>query len=59
MNNKAKKYRIPRMQPTELKKINKPKGPSKDASISLGREKKAIRGGRERKGGRDLGGGRG
>ena len=30
------------IQSTELKKVNKPKGPSEDASISLGREKKAI-----------------
>ena len=29
------------MQSTELKKVNKPKGPSEDASITLGREKKA------------------
>jgi hypothetical protein len=28
----------------ELKKINKPKGLSKDASIPLGREKKSITG---------------
>ena len=35
------------MQSTELKKFNKPKkGPSEDASIPLGREKKAIMGGR-------------
>ena len=33
----AKKYRIP-----ELKKIKKLKGPREDASIPLGREKKAI-----------------
>jgi hypothetical protein len=35
-------YRIPWIQSTELKKVNKPKGPSEDASIPLGREKKAI-----------------
>jgi hypothetical protein len=40
--------RIPRIQSSELKKVNKSKGPSKDASIPLGvgREKKAITGGR-------------
>ena len=38
----AKKYRIPRIQCTEFKKVNKLKGPSDDASsILLGREKKA------------------
>ena len=36
----TKKYRILRIQSTELKKVNKPKGPSEDASIPLGREKK-------------------
>ena len=30
------------MQFTELKKVNKLKGPSKDASVPLGREKKAT-----------------
>ena len=30
------------IQSTELKKVNKLKCPSKDASVSLGREKKAI-----------------
>ena len=38
----AKKYRIPRIQSTELKKVNKLKGPSEDASILLGRGKKRI-----------------
>jgi hypothetical protein len=37
------------MQSTELKKVNKPKGPSEDASISLEREKKATQGQRERR----------
>jgi hypothetical protein len=36
---------------TELKKVNKLKGPSEDASIPLGREKKAITSGED---GRDL-----
>ena len=44
------------VQSTELKKVNKPKGPSEDASIPLGREKKTIRGG---KGESNLGGRRG
>ena len=37
-----KEYRIPKIQSTELKKVNKLKGPSEDASVPLGREKKAI-----------------
>jgi hypothetical protein len=43
------KYRIPKIQPTEFKKV-KLKGPSENASILLGREKKAFTGGREREG---------
>jgi hypothetical protein len=44
----AKKYRILKIQSTELKKVNKLKGPSEDASLPLGRKKKAITGvGRE------------
>jgi hypothetical protein len=39
-------YRIPTIQSTELKKINKQKGPSEDKSIPLGKEKKGIMGGR-------------
>jgi hypothetical protein len=39
---KKKKYRIPKIQSTELKKVNKLKGPSEEASVPLGREKKAI-----------------
>jgi hypothetical protein len=41
------------MQFTELKKVNKLKGPSKDASVLCGREKRAITSGKE---GRNLGG---
>lgn len=44
---KKQKHRIPRTKPTELKKVNKPKDTSEDASISLGREKKAEGTGRE------------
>jgi hypothetical protein len=33
-----KKYRLPKIQSTELKKLNKLKGPSDDASAPLGRE---------------------
>jgi hypothetical protein len=29
------------MQSTELEKVNKPKSPSEDASVPLGREKKS------------------
>ena len=50
---KKKKYRIPKIQSTELKKVNKLKCPSEDASVPLGREKKAITSG---EGGKDLGG---
>jgi SH3-like domain-containing protein len=39
-----KTYRIPRIQSIELKKVNNPKGPSEDASVPLGREKKPITG---------------
>ena len=39
---KRKKYRIPQIQSTELKKINRVKGPSEDVSVLLGREKKTI-----------------
>ena len=35
------------MQSTELRKTNRPKGSSEDASIPLGREKKTITGGKE------------
>ena len=38
-------YRMHWIQSTELKKVNKPKGPSEDYSNPLGREKKAIRNG--------------
>jgi hypothetical protein len=44
-------YRIPKIQSTELKKLNKRKCPSEDASVPLGREKKAIT---SREGGRNL-----
>jgi hypothetical protein len=43
---KSKKYRISRILSTELKKVSKLKGPSGDASVTLGREKKAITRGR-------------
>ena len=39
-----------RIQSTGLKKFNKKKGPSENASIPLRREKKIITGGRERGG---------
>ena len=41
-----KRYKIPRIQSTELKKINKSIGPNEDASVPLGRKKKAITGDR-------------
>jgi hypothetical protein len=39
---KKKKYRIPKIQSTELKKVNKLKGLGDDNSVSFGREKKAT-----------------
>jgi len=50
------KYRIPKIQSTELIKVNKLKGPSENISVPLWREKKATRRG---DGGRDWGGKRG
>jgi hypothetical protein len=50
---RKKKYRIPKIQSTELKNVNKLMGPTEDTSVPLGREKKAITSG---EGGRDLGG---
>ena len=38
----TKKYRIPKIPSTELKKVNKLKDLNVDASVPLGREKKAI-----------------
>ena len=52
MDISQKKYRIPKIQSTELKKVNKLKCPSEDASVPLGREKKAITSG---EGGRESG----
>ena len=49
MDIRQKNYIIPRVQPTELEGYLAEKSPSEDASIPLGREKKA-------EGGRDLGG---
>ena len=42
-------YRIPRIESTELKKVNKQKGPNEDVSTLLGTEKKNHR--RQREGG--------
>jgi hypothetical protein len=42
ISQKKKKYRIPKIQSTELKKLNKLKCPSEGTSVPLGREKKAI-----------------
>jgi hypothetical protein len=50
VNSRQKEYRMPRIQCTELKKFNKKKGPSEDASISLGKDNKIITGGREMEG---------
>ena len=47
------KYRIPKIQSTELKKVIKLMDPREDASVPLGREKKVIT---SWEGGRDLGG---
>ena len=42
MDISQKKYRIPKIQFTDLKKFNKLKDPSENASVPFGREKKAI-----------------
>jgi hypothetical protein len=42
ISKKKKKYRIPKIQSTELQKVNKLKGPSEDIWVLLRREKKAI-----------------
>jgi hypothetical protein len=39
---RKKKNNIPKIQSTELRKVNKLKGPNEDASVPLGREKKAT-----------------
>jgi hypothetical protein len=46
----SQKYRILRIPPTDRKKYNKQKGPSKDVSFLLRRRKKIIIGGRGREG---------
>jgi hypothetical protein len=50
---KERKQRIHKIQSTELKRLNKLKCPSEDASVLFGREKKAII---SEEGGKDLGG---
>jgi hypothetical protein len=50
---KKKQQRIPKIQSTKLKKVNKLKCPSEDASVPLGRVKKTITSGKV---GRDQGG---
>ena len=52
-NKQTKTYRIQKIQSTEFKRLNKLKCPSEEASVPLGREKKAIISG---EGGKDLGG---
>jgi hypothetical protein len=48
------------MQTAALKKVNKPKGQSEDASIPLGRQRKVIIGGKGREGpGWEVGGEKG
>jgi hypothetical protein len=46
-----KKYRIPKIQSIELKKVSKLKCPNEETLVHLGREKKAITSG---EGGRNL-----
>jgi hypothetical protein len=52
---KKKKYRISKKQSTKLKKLNKLKCPREDASVSLGREKKAGTVGRKEGPGKESG----
>ena len=55
-----KKYRISRMQSTELKKVTKSKGPNEEASIPLGKKKKqSEEGGESEESGWESGQGRG
>jgi hypothetical protein len=49
---KKKKYRIPKIQSTEFKKLNKLKCPNEDVSVPLGKEKKAITSSQVRREGR-------
>jgi hypothetical protein len=42
ISQKTKKYRIPKIEFTELKKFNKLKCPNEDVSVPFRREKKAI-----------------
>jgi hypothetical protein len=44
----SKRNRIAKIQSTELKKVNRPNGPSNDTSIPFEREKEVITGGRGR-----------
>ena len=46
--NNNKKYRIHRIQSTELKELNKLKYPSEDTSVLIGRQKKATTSGEGR-----------
>ena len=41
----TKKYRIPKIESTELKKLNKLKCTTEDTLVPLGRKKKAFRSG--------------
>ena len=50
MDVRKKMYRILKIQSTELKKVNKPRGPRKHASVPLMREKRAITGGEREEG---------
>ena len=49
MDISQKKYRIPKIQSTELTKVNKLKGPSEDSSVPFRREKKVTISGEEKK----------
>jgi hypothetical protein len=51
ISKKKKKYRVPKIQSTELKMINKLKYPCEVASVPHGREKKASK---SEEGGRNL-----
>ena len=42
MDNAPPKYKIPKIQSTELKKVNKLKSLRENTSVPLGREKKAT-----------------
>jgi hypothetical protein len=46
----SQNYKIPMIESSELKKVNKQRAPMEDASITLGRKRKVIMGDRLKEG---------